>query len=76
VAAGALFSPDVVSASSFSTLGGSVTVTVDGSMVTLNKDVSGFAGSNDSVVQVVDLVTSNGVIHKISAVITPAQNAR
>jgi len=57
VASGNLLSSDVVGASSFSTLGGTVTVTVDGSMVTLNKGVTGVAGTNDSVVQVVDLMT-------------------
>ena len=76
VASGALYSTDVVGVSSFNTLGGSVTVTVDGSTVTLNKDVTGYMGTNNSVVQVVDLIASNGVIHKIDAVISPAQNAR
>lgn len=76
VASGSLYSTDVVSVSSFDTLNGSVTVDVDGSVVTLNKDVNGYSGTNNSVVQVVDLIASNGVIHKLGAVISPAQNAK
>ncbi len=72
VAAGALFSPDVVAATEFDTLVGPVTVTVEGSTVTLNKGIVSVPGTNDSVIEVVDLVTSNGVIHKLSKVITPA----
>lgn len=74
VAPGAVASPAVVAAGYIDTLGGRVTATVDGDMVTLNQGVPGLPGTNDSVVQVVDLVTSNGLIHKISKVVSPNSN--
>jgi transforming growth factor-beta-induced protein len=75
VAGSAISSAWVVANPSITTLGGSISVDVDGSTVTLNEGVSGVAGTNDSVIQVVDLVTSNGTIHKISKVVTPASGA-
>jgi len=70
----ALDSTDVVGAdgSTVTTLGGTFTVDVDGSTVTLNEGVSGVAGTNDATVTVVDIIASNGIIHKLDAVITPA----
>ena len=72
VAGESLPSATVVGGASVTTLGGTISVDVDGSTVTLNEGVAGVAGTNDSVIQVVDLVTSNGIIHKISKVVTPA----
>lgn len=51
--------------------GRSFTVDVDGATVTLNDGVAGVAGTNTSTVTVVDIITSNGIIHKLSKVITP-----
>lgn len=71
----ALDSTAVVSANggSVTTLEGrSFTVDVDMGTVTLNDGVTGVAGTNTSTVTVVDIITSNGIIHKLSKVITPA----
>jgi transforming growth factor-beta-induced protein len=52
--------------------GDDITVDVDGSTVVLNQGVNGgYAGTNDANVIVVDILTSNGVIHKIDKVILP-----
>ncbi|HMV67423.1 MAG TPA: fasciclin domain-containing protein [Myxococcota bacterium] len=72
VAAGRLPSSAVVATSSFSTLGGEVTVTVEDGAVVFNQGVTSVPGTNDAPAEVVDILTSNGVIHKIGAVITPA----
>lgn len=76
VASGSLYSTDVVGVTDFDTLTGNVTVDVSGTTVTLNKDVNGYDGTNDSVIQVVDIITSNGVIHKIGSVISENQAVR
>lgn len=72
VAADSLVSSEVVAVSTFNTLGGAVTVDVANGMVTLNEGIMGVPGTNDAMIEVVDILTSNGVIHKIGAVITPA----
>jgi len=73
VASGSFPSTTVVGVSSFSTLGGTVTVTLDGTNVILNDGLPGWVdGVNTATVTVVDILTSNGIIHKINKVITPS----
>jgi uncharacterized surface protein with fasciclin (FAS1) repeats len=76
VAAARLTSKEVVAADGKEVTvasGGKVSVTVDGGKVILNKGVTaGVKGVNDSEVKVIDIYTSNGVIHILGAVIAPA----
>jgi transforming growth factor-beta-induced protein len=52
--------------------GGTISIKLDGGKVILNDGVDGGVEAvNDSEVQVVDILTANGVIHKLSAVIKP-----
>jgi transforming growth factor-beta-induced protein len=52
--------------------GGDITIDVVDGAVVLNQGVDGgFAGANDATVITTDILTSNGVIHKIDAVILP-----
>jgi len=62
----------VVGLSSATTLGGTVTIDVVGGNVILNQGIGGLPGTNDATVTTVDILTSNGIIHKLDKVITPA----
>ncbi|MFM2162390.1 MAG: hypothetical protein RLZZ383_1902, partial [Pseudomonadota bacterium] len=72
VASGAVPSSAVVGLSSATTLGGTVTIDVAGGNVILNQGIAGLPGTNDATVTTVDILTSNGIIHKLDKVITPA----
>jgi transforming growth factor-beta-induced protein len=70
-----LLAADVIAASGMSvdSLGGSMTINADSGSVVINEGVDGgFPGTNDATVVVTDILTSNGVIHKMDRVILPA----
>lgn len=75
VLASRVLAADAIAAdgTSVSALNGTISVDVQSGSVVLNAGVdAGVNGENDATVIVTDLLTANGIIHKVDAVLVPA----